>query len=109
MSYDDEWPDQTMENRRAMAKKTIRPVTLDELKQLGEKRFPVVTDPWCERYNNFLREHASEKFYRAEVQAGFEVVYCRDSEKAMWFLPEKGMGIVQPRGLQMLREIVDSL
>jgi hypothetical protein len=109
MSYDDDWPDNTMENRRVVVRKTIRPATLDELKQLGEKRFPVVTDPWCEKYSEFLKKNPSAKFYRAETPEGAEIVYCRDVEKGVWFLPGKGMGIIQPRGLQMLAEIVAAL
>lgn len=109
MSYDDDWPDNTMENRRWMVKKTIRPITLEELKALGEERFPVVTDPWCERYNEFLASHPTSKFYRAETPEGAEILYCRDAEKAIWFLPGTGMGIVQPRGLEVLKEIVDAL
>jgi hypothetical protein len=109
MSYDDDWPDNTMENRRVVVRKTIRPATLDELKQLGEKRFAVATDPWCEKYNEFLKQNPSAKFYRAETPEGAEIVYCRDVEKGVWFLPGKGMGIIQPRGLQMLAEIVDAL
>lgn len=108
MSYDD-WPDNTMENRRQMVRKTIRPVTLEELKQLGEKRFPLATDPWCVRFNEFLTHNKSAKFYRAEAPGGAEIIYCRDAEKAVWFLPGSGMGIVQPKGLEMLKEIVDAL
>lgn len=55
MSCDD-WPDNTMGNRRWMARKTIRKITLEELKK-----------------------------------------------------PGTAMGIVQPKGLVMLREIVDAL
>lgn len=109
MSYDDDWPDQTMENRRKVVRDTIRPATLDELKQLGEKRFPVATDPWCEKYNQFIQANKNSKFYLAKSPEGAEIVYCRDSGNAVWFLPGKGMGIVQPKGLQMLAEIVDSL
>jgi hypothetical protein len=109
MSYDDDWPDNTMENRRLMVRKTIRPVTLDELKQLGEKRFPVVTDPWCVRFNDFLANNASAKFYRAEIPEGAEIIYCRETEQGVWFLPGTGMGIIQPKGLAMLKEIVDAL
>ena len=69
MSYDD-WPDNTMENRRLMVRKTIRPITMEELKQLGEKHFPVVTDPWCVRFNEFLTKNASARFYQAQVPEG---------------------------------------
>lgn len=109
MSYDDDWPDQTMENRRVSILKTIRPVTHDELKLLGEERFPIVTDPWCARYNEFIDKNAAAAFYRAESPEGAEVIYCRDTGQGVWFLPGRGMGILQPRGLQMLAEIVSSL
>ncbi|MES2439338.1 MAG: hypothetical protein V4584_09735 [Verrucomicrobiota bacterium] len=109
MSYDDDWPDMTWENRRAKIKKTIRPATIDELKKLGEMRFPVVTDPWCIRYHEFLNTHPDARFYQAEIPEKAEVVYCREGEKGIWFIPGKGMGIIQSRGLDMLREIVDAL
>jgi hypothetical protein len=108
MSYDD-WPDDTMENRRAVVRETIRPATLEELKQLGEKRFPVATDPWCERFSAFLAGHPNGKFYLAETPEGAEIAYCRDAGQGVWFLPGKGMGIIQPKGLQVLAEIVDAL
>ncbi|HSP42611.1 MAG TPA: hypothetical protein VLO11_07065 [Luteolibacter sp.] len=108
MSYDDDWPDNTMEDRRAMVRKTIRPATASELKQLGEKLFPVVTDPWAERFNAFLNEHANDKFHLAEVP-GARIAYCRAANSGIWFIPGSGMGIIQPKGLQALAEIVDAL
>jgi hypothetical protein len=109
MSYDDDWPDQSIENRRKTVRETIRPATLEELRQLGEKRFPVVTDPWCERFSAFLTKNANARFYLAATPEGAEIVYCRDTGDGVWFLPGKGMGIIQPRGLQVLAEIVASL
>ena len=109
MSYDDDWPDNTMENRRLAVRKTIRPATIEELRELGAKRFPLVTDPWCERFSEFLKQHASAKFYRAETHEGAEIVFCKDTGQGVWFLPGKGMGIIQPKGLQMLAEIVAGL
>lgn len=109
MSYDEDWPDNTQENRRAMVRKTIHPVSIEELKLLGEKLFPVVSDPWCERFNEFLKTHAGAKFHRAQVPTDIEVIYCREFEKGIWFLPGRAMGVVQPDGLKMLREIVDAL
>lgn len=110
MSYDDDWPDPTWENRRLMIRKTIRSATLTELKLLGEKNFPVVTDPWCLRYNEFLSNHADEKFHLAEIPEKALIVYSQDSDMGVWFLPDgKGMGIVQSKGLQILSEAVDAL
>lgn len=110
MSYDtDDWPDNTMENRRYAIRKTIRPATLEELKKIGELRFPYVTDPWCIRYNQFLDENAQARFYRASIPEGAEIIYCREAGKGVWFLGDTGMGIIQPRGLATLAEIVDAL
>jgi hypothetical protein len=105
----DDWPDNTLENRRVAVRKTIRSATLAELHELGVKRFPVVTDPWCEKYHEFLKQHATEKFYRAETPEGAEIIYCRDTEQGIWFLPELGMGIIQPRGLEIMAEVVDAM
>ncbi len=109
MSYDDDWPDQTWEIRRLKVLKTIRPISMEELTKIGELRFPVVNDPWCEHYNDFLKSHPSSKYYQAEGPGDVEIFYCRDGEKGIWFLPDKGMGILQPRGLEMMKTIVDSL
>lgn len=109
MSYDDDWPDNAAEIRRAMIRETIRPATVEELVEFGENRFPVATDPWCERYNEFLKQHPSAKFYRAEIPNGVEIVYCRDTDQGLWFLPGIGMGVIQPKGLVVLAEMVDAL
>ncbi|MEO5916761.1 MAG: hypothetical protein ABIS50_21215 [Luteolibacter sp.] len=109
MSYDDDWPDMTWENRKVMVQKTIRTVTLDELKKLGEVRFPIVTDPWCVRYNDFLAAHPDADYFIAQSPEHAEVIYCRDSGKGVWFLPDKGMGVIQPNGLRLLAEITAKL
>lgn len=108
MSYDDDWPDNTLETRRETVRKTIRAATVEELKQLGAKLFPVITDPWAERFGSFLTEHPQDKFYLAEVP-GAHIVYCRQAGKGIWFIPGSGVGIIQPKGLQALAEIVDKL
>jgi hypothetical protein len=108
MSYDD-WPDDTMEIRREAVRRTIRPASYDELVELGEKRFPLVTDPWFVRFSEFLQNNKDSKFYRADAPGGAEVIYCREAEKGVWFLPGSGMGIIQSKGLKALAEIVDAL
>lgn len=109
MNYDDDWPEQTHEDRRAMVRKTIHPVTVAELKTLGEKRFLVVSDPWCERYNQFLADHPDAKYFMATSLEGAEIIYCRDSARGLWFLPEKGMGVIMPNGVEILAEITADL
>jgi len=107
MSHDDDWPDNTVELRKAAVRETIRPVSIDELKNLGEELFPVVSDPWYERFHSFLKDHAREKFYRAEIGSETKVVYCRDANRGMWFVPGFAMGFMRPRALAAFAEIVD--
>jgi hypothetical protein len=109
MSYDDDWPDANRQARRAAILKTIRPATRAELHELGEMRFPIVTDPWYSRYHDFINAHPDGTFYLATSPEGAEVIYCKENGKGVWFLPGRGMGILQPKGLEVLKEIVDSL
>lgn len=109
MSYDDSWPENTLEDRREAVRKSIHPVTLDELRKFGETAFPLVTDPWCEKFNALLKGNAHCRFYRAKSLEGADIIYCKDAHTAMWFLKGSGMGFVQPRGLEIIGRIVDSL
>lgn len=108
MNYDDDWSD-PMETRREMVRKTIRPTTADELKELCTQLFPVVTDPWAEKFNAFLNEHAHDSFYLADAPGGARIAYCKEAGKGIWFIPGSGIGIIQPKGLLALAEIVGEL
>lgn len=109
MSYDNEWLDQTLKDRTEAIRRSIRPATLEELRTLGIERFPSATDPWSESYRVFLDEHPKGDYYRAETNEGAEIVYCHDAGKGIWFLPGRGMGILQPKGLKLMAEIVEAL
>lgn len=109
MSYDDDTMSNSMDLRRESIKKTIKPITPAELKEIGEKQFPVVTDPWCGRYFDFLAKHSADHFYQATSSEGARIIYSRDARQGIWLLPGSGMGILQPKGLQALKEIVDAL
>lgn len=107
MSYDD-WPEETMEIRRAVIRQTIRAATWQEVAEMVAQQFPIVTDPWCVRFNEFLETHKNAKFHRAEAPGGAVVIYCREAHAGVWFIPGTGMGIIQAKGLQALAEIVDA-
>ena len=110
MSYDDDWPDNTMENRRVVVRKTIRPATLEELKELGCETFPRGDRSLVRALQRVSQTKLRPRnSIRAETPEGAEIIYCRDAGQGVWFLPGKGMGIIQPKGLQMLAEIVDAL
>jgi hypothetical protein len=107
MNYDNEWLEQLLENRSKAIRDSIRPATIEEVRELGQERFPSATDPWAEGFKAFLDEHPRDRYYLARTSEGAEVVYCRDAGKGIWFLPGRGMGLLQPKGLQRMAAIVD--
>jgi hypothetical protein len=109
MSYDDDWLEEAANLRRQVIRETIRPATLEEVRDLGERCFPSKNDPWFDRYIEFLEHHQNAHFYRAEMPDDRVIAYCRDTEQGVWFLAGIGIGIIQPDNLKILREIVDSL
>src|SRR4051812_41401737 len=99
--------EQIMSARRTAIEKSIKPITVAELKTLGDELFPQLENPWRERYFQFLTEHSDCTFHHATAGDRYQVLYCRSQEKGIWFLPGSGMGPLQVRGLTALKEILD--
>ena len=87
------------ERRKAIAK-SIRTISVEELKKLGEEIFHYADDPWRETFFRFIAENAGATFHHAVTSDGVNIVYCRDKDKGMWFLPGSGMGPLQATGRQ---------
>jgi len=94
------------ERRKAIAK-SIRTISVEELKRLGGEIFRYADDPWRETFFRFIAENAGATFHHAVTSDGVNIVYCRDKDKGMWFLPGTGMGPMQPNGLGILKQIVE--
>lgn len=99
--------DQITQARREAVERSLRTIGIEELKALGEQLFPNLQHPWRETYFSFLHENPAATFHHAEAGQGVEVIYCRSREKGLWFVPGTGLGPLQPRGLAILKEIVD--
>lgn len=99
-------PDSLLESRRKAVEKNIRPISVEELKALGEGLFPYLDHPWREVFFNFLSENCGCTFYHAATDDNVHIIYCREKEKGMWFRPGSGMGPLQSKGLAALKEIV---
>ena len=97
------------EARRKAVERTIKSITIPELKSLGEELFPLHDHPWRANYFSLIEENPGGSFYYATTDDRVNVLYCHDKNKGMWFLPGGGMGPLQARGLQMLKAIVDNL
>jgi hypothetical protein len=96
----------TKARRKAIAE-SIRTISTEELKALGEKLFPGVDHPWREKFFGFVTENPGSTFHLATTHDGVQIIYCRDKDKGMWFLPGTGMGPMQPNGLGILKQIVE--
>ena len=93
------------ERRKAIAK-SIRTISAEELKALGEEIFHYADDPWREAFFKFIAENPGATFHHAVTNDGVNIVYCRDKDKGMWFLPGSGMGPLQATGLRTMKEII---
>jgi hypothetical protein len=94
------------ERRKAIAK-SIRTVSVDELKRLGEVIFRYADDPWREAFFRFIAENPGATFHHAVTSDGVNIVYCRDKDKGMWFLPGSGMGPLQATGRRTMKEMIE--
>src|SRR5258705_10163296 len=93
------------ERRKAIAK-SIRTISTEELKALGEKLFPGVDHPWREKFFAFINENPGATFHHAVTSDGVNILYCRDKDKGMWFLPGSGMGPLQATGRQIMKDMI---
>jgi hypothetical protein len=93
------------ERRKAIAS-SIRTLSVEELKALGNEIFRNADDPWREKFFRFIAENPGATFHHAVMSDGVNIVYCRDQDKGMWFLPGSGMGPLQATGRQMMNEII---
>ena len=97
------------EGRRRAVDKTIRPISVEEIKALIDEIFPYMDDPYRERFAEFLTDNAGCSFYHATTNDPVHLLYCSTKDKGIWFLPGSGVGVLQQRGLDMLKDIVKRL
>lgn len=95
----------TKERRKAIAE-SIRTVNTEELKAIGNEIFKFAEDPWREAFFNFIAENPGATFHHAVTSDNVNIIYCRDKDKGMWFLPGSGMGPLQNRGKQIMKEMI---
>jgi hypothetical protein len=94
------------EERRKSIAKSIRPVTVEELKKLGNEVFHDIDDPWRETFFRFIEEHRDATIYHAIASDGVHMLYCPDKDKGIWFLPGSGKGTLSAKGRQMMKEAI---
>ena len=95
------------EARRKAIAKSIRTISVEELKTLGESLFPYHDHPWREAFFTFISKNAGATFHHATTDDNIHIIYCRAQDKGIWFLPGSGLGPLQAKGLKILKKIAE--
>ena len=95
------------EERRKSIAKSIRTISVEELKKLGDEVFHDLDDPWREVFFRFIAEHSDAIVHHAIASDGVNMLYSRDTDKGIWFVPGTGKGILSPTGRQMMKASIE--
>ncbi|MGE5209329.1 MAG: hypothetical protein ACM3KL_08370 [Alphaproteobacteria bacterium] len=91
--------------RKAMAK-SIRVISVEELKKLGAEMFDDPDRPWRKTFFEFIAENPGATFYHADTGEGVVVVYSRYGDKGLWYLPGSGLGPLSEGGRRLMKEVI---
>lgn len=100
--------EETLAARRESVAKTLRPIDVSAVAAMGEDLFPFPDDPWREKFFAFVAENPNATLHHAQLPEEGEILYSHTHGRGIWFIPGKAMGIIQPKGLAVLAEIVNS-
>src|SRR5215469_7167231 len=93
------------ERRKAIAK-SIRIISIEELKKLGEEMFDEPDRPWRQTFLDFIAEHPGATFHHASAGEGVVFLYSRDGDKGLWYLRGSGMGPLSVAGRRLMKEAI---
>jgi hypothetical protein len=93
------------ERRKAIAK-SIRIISVDELRKLGEEIFDSPDRPWRQTFLSVVTENPSATFYHASAGEGVIFLYSRDDDKGLWYLPVSGIGPLSEGCRQLMRKAI---
>ena len=95
------------ERRKAIAK-SIRIISVEELRKLSEEIFDSPDRPWRQTFLLLIAENPGATFYHASAGEGVIFLYSRDNDKGMWYLPGSGVGPLSEGGRQLMRKAIET-
>jgi hypothetical protein len=95
------------ERRKAIAK-SIRTISVEELRKLGEEIFDSPDRPWRQTFLSLIVENPGATFYHAFAGEGLIFLYIRDKDKGLWYLPGSGVGPLSVAGRQIMKEATEA-
>jgi hypothetical protein len=93
------------ERRKAIAK-SIRIISVEELKKLGEEIFDEPDRPWRQTFLSLIAENPGVTFDHASAGEGVIFLYSRDNDRGLWYLPGSGIGPLSDGGRQLMKEAI---
>jgi hypothetical protein len=94
--------------RRKAITKSIRIISVEELKKLGEEIFDSPDRPWRQTFLSLIAEHPGATFYHASAGEGVIFLYARDEDKGLWYLSGSGIGPLSQGGRQIMKEAIQA-
>ena len=95
------------ERRKAIAK-SIRIISVEELKKLAEEIFDSPDRPWRQAFLSLITENPGATFYHASAGEGVVFLYSRDNDKGLWYLRGSGLGALSVGGRQIMKEAIEA-
>jgi hypothetical protein len=92
--------------RRKAITKSIRIISVEELKKLGEEIFDTPDRPWRDAFLQLIAENPSATFYHASAGEGVIFLYVQGEDKGLWYLPGSGLGTLSEAGRQLMKEAI---
>jgi hypothetical protein len=93
-------------DRRKAITKSIRIISIEELKKLGQEIFDSPDRPWRETFLRLIEENPGGTFHHADAGEGVIFLYSRDADKGLWYLPGSGIGPLSEAGRRMMKEAI---
>ena len=94
------------DERRKNVRKSIRTISVEELKKLADEIFHSADDPWKQTLLQLVAENRGATFYHADAGHGVTFLYCHDVDKGLWYLLGDGMGPLPAQARQMVKEAI---
>ena len=95
------------DERRKAISKSIRTISVEELKEIGEQVFHDADEAWRHTFFELITENPCATFHHAVTAEGAIFLYYRDKDKGLWYLPGSGKGPLGPNGRQMMKEAIE--
>ena len=95
------------EERGKAIRKSLRTISVEELKKLADEIFHSTDDPWRDKLLQLIVENRHAAFYHAVTSDHVIFLYSRDEDIGLWFLPGSGMGPLRETGKRLMKEVIE--